>query len=131
MKKSVSIPNFTSLGSQPKNLPMRKSVSTNALASLDMTTSIDLVDAVFVSNAPIHQTARCILPDALTPNFKVNDEVMTCLLTPCEAPELKDEPVETESTLNKTYLQLALENEDVRNKYMRWLARIRKMKNKA
>ena len=125
MKKSVSIPNLGMVG-QVKNIPMRKSVSTNALTMLDVpTSSIDLVEAVLVSNAPIHQAARCVLPDAIGPNFKVNNEVMTCLLTPCEAPGIKEE---TESNMGRSYLQLALENEDVRNKYLRWLSRVRKMR---
>ena len=128
MQKSISIPNNLCMAGQVKNTPIRKSVSTNALTILDVqTNSIDLAEAMLVSNAPIHQAALCVLPNAVASNFKVDEEVMACLVTPLETPEIKAEPERTIGR-NRKYLQLATENEEIRNKYLGWLARARKMK---
>lgn len=130
MKKTLSTPNlscpsFTCTVNTIKTTTFRKSVSTTALASMDISSSMEFMDAIVVSNTSITQAARCIYPDALLNRLNVDKDFMTCLVTPCEAPNLKDD-IEMNRTRN--FLQLAIEKEEIMDKYRKWLARVRKMK---
>ncbi len=96
MHKSLSSPNLTANTSvQPK---INRNISTNALP--DLTT----LDAIILSKAPINQAVACIVSNL--PN-KPDNEMLSCLITPCDPPELNDR-------LNKNYLQLAIENDKER-----------------
>lgn len=128
MHKSLSAPNLQGLMSSKTHcFGIRKNVSANALPSLEMAS---IMDAMIVSNAPINQSVSCMV-SAKFPNGilepKVDEELMTCLLTPCEAPK-PPEPYISSSTIARVYLQRAVEDEETCNRYNQWLLRVRKSK---
>lgn len=128
MQKSVSQPNLVAYhGAAATKGGMRKSISTNALHELTV------MDAVIMTKAPVNQAVSCLVsaefPEhILSGKVEVDKELVSCLMSPCEAPSVKQEQF-VSNTLNRNYLQLAVENETVQERYLTWLRRIRKKKD--
>lgn len=126
MQKSVSQPNLVAYHGAATKGGLRKSISTNALPEMTV------MDAVIMTKAPVNQAASCLMSSVdfpehiLSGKVEVDKELVSCLMTPCEVPLAKENSVS--NTLNRNYLQLAIENETVQERYFTWLRRIRKKK---
>ena len=129
MHKSISSPNLgcgTSCTTIAKP-GMSRNISVNSLA--DMTA----LDAIMITKAPIHQAYTCLnssstpFPETLL-NRKADAELLNCLITPCDPDELKERSItpSISSAVNRTFLQLAIEDKDKEERYVSWMRRLRK-----
>jgi hypothetical protein len=146
VQSSHSIKHDTALTNGNIQSPLiKKSTSTSSLSSITNALPIDInnsnfesfnIEFVLLTNNPIQNVLTCSLehgkfPDEIL-NFKNNLDYVRCIETPSEPPE-QNEKIDLSSlssVMNKSHFQLSLENAAHREKYAKWISRIRRRRRK-
>ena len=120
MKRSVSAP---SLAPHVPSNPMRRSVTTHAFPIVELN---NVVDVAIATNAPIQTAALCAIEHNF-PSQLIDKSFARCMITPCDPPE-NPSPSHIRNFLQRSYLQLAMDEGKWCDKYNVWMTRVRKMK---
>lgn len=134
MHKSMSAPSLLSLvTTPPHHIPtpphatIRRNVSTNAFITPQLASGLDTAAAVMMTKAPLNQALSCLVSYDFPDHLLVDEQLISCMMSPCDSTVCEEDWLVNE----KSYLQLAVDEEKWRERYSVWMNRVRKNKSQS
>lgn len=122
MYKSLSTPNLQQLSANTSSSSLRRNVSAHVFP-----TGAEIMTTIVVTKAPLHQALTCYASAEFPDNILDDENLISCLMSPCESGAC-EEDWEYKPSANRSYLQLAIEQEKWRERYTAWINRVRRRK---